>query len=158
MSHLLNGNWKSLSAFENKSSKHRQIWSEPSRVQKVYFWPQKICSNLTNGLYGSSISWTIYNYFTIYKYSSSKSFHTFCSPKNVIMAPYIYLLRHWNISHLKIENPKSFCFLTNWCGLSFTFIIPPPSKEIYGSKIILGKGTYSWNISISKGFCYWTSQ
>ena len=60
MSHLLNGNWKSLSAFENKSSKHRQIWSEPSRGQKVYFWPQKFCSNLSNGLYGSSTSSTIY--------------------------------------------------------------------------------------------------
>ena len=146
MSHLLNGNWKSLSAFENKSSKHRQIWSEPSRGQKVYFWPQKFCSNLSNGLYGSSISWTC-DGTVLSSFNHLQSFHNIQKFKlkifSHIMPSYIYLLRHWNISHLKIENPKSFCFLTNWCGLSFTFIIPPPSKEIYGSKIILGKGTYS---------------
>ena len=36
MSHLLNGNWKSLSAFESKSSKHRQIWYQQSQSEKNY--------------------------------------------------------------------------------------------------------------------------
>ena len=65
MSHLQNGNWKSLSAFENKSSKHPQIWSEPG-PKKRYFWPQKFCSNLSNELYGSSISWAIDGIGTIF--------------------------------------------------------------------------------------------
>ena len=99
---------------------------------KRYFWPQKSFpwTYQWNGFFSPHAM--ISKYFKLNIFSGEKCNNLLCA--------------HWNISYREIENPKWFWFLTNWCGLSsFTFIIPPPSKEIYGSqasKIILGKGTY----------------